>query len=99
MDLKIILRTFYLAFLLYLCDRIGAQNVSKSSSLEIDSDISNDQKLKYEVEVLSSVAVDLVASPKKLGEIEFDVEVHEELPQKDQSSPPEIAIIPEVSVF
>jgi hypothetical protein len=98
MDLKIILRTFYLAFLLYLCDRIGAQNVSKSS-LEIDNDISNDQKLKYEIEVLSSVAVDLVASPKKLGEIEFDIEVHEELPQKDQSSPPEIAIIPEVSVF
>jgi len=98
MDLKIILRTFYLVFLLYLCDRIGAQNVSKSS-LEIDNDISNDQKLKYEIEVLSSVAVDLVASPKKLGEIEFDIEVHEELPQKDQSSPPEIAIIPEVSVF
>ncbi len=87
-----------MAFLLYLCDRIGAQNVSKSS-LEIDNDISNDQKLKYEIEVLSSVAVDLVASPKKLGEIEFDIEVHEELPQKDQSSPPEIAIIPEVSVF
>jgi hypothetical protein len=52
---------------------IGGQNISKSSSLEIDNDISNDQKLKYEVEILSSVAVDLVANPKKLGEIEFDV--------------------------
>jgi hypothetical protein len=45
---------------------------------------------------MTDIAVDLVASPKKIGDIEFDIEVEGVVPKKEESRAPEIVVIPKV---
>jgi len=105
MNLSKILRNLYfltLTLVLLLCDCIESQDISdasnhSSTSFDIQNDLGNDQTSKFEVDQVSSVMADIVATPKKIGEMEFNVEVHEVLPQKEYSLPPEIVVMSEVS--
>jgi len=45
---------------------------------------------------MTDIAVDLVASPKKIGDIEFAIEVEGVVPKKEESRAPEIVVIPKV---
>ncbi len=58
----------------------------------------SNERPEVEVESIPEVSVGFVVTPKKIGEIEFEVEVQEVLP-RDVSKVPEIDSINEVNDF
>jgi len=56
----------------------------------------SNHKSKVEVEVFTNVALDLVTSPEKIGDIQLDIEVENVVP-KEESRAPEIVVKPKVN--
>jgi hypothetical protein len=82
---------FYYAFALPKISKESNQKISSMPDVVV-------QKLNNELQrkekLITDVEVELVATPKKVGDIEFEVEIREDL---KESKSPEIVELPEVS--
>ncbi len=93
----LILFNFKLSLL--FCYAFALPKTSKESNEEISSmpDVVVEKlnnQLQSKEKLITNVEVELVGTPKKVGDIEFEVEVREDL---KQSKSPQIVELPEVS--
>ncbi len=95
----LILFNFKLSLL--FCYAFALPKISKEPNEEISSmpDVVVEKlnnELQSKEKLITDVEVELVATPKKVGDIEFDVEVRDDL---KESKPPQIVELPEVSHY
>jgi hypothetical protein len=93
----LILFNFKLSLL--FCYAFALPKTSKESNEEISSmpDVVVEKlnnQLQSKEKLITDVEVELIGTPKKVGDIEFEVEVREDL---KQSKSPQIVELPEVS--